>query len=116
MNFDYLVTRVVGAQIDIEDIGNVSIRGYADMGNEYYLVIKTDLGWVEVFEYGPIEPDLQELPKSVKYPYDRFESSEYKLEKSIDKFLNNPNSMITIAEIIDNDTAKDNMRNISNYI
>ena len=116
MNFDYLVTRVVGAQLDVEDIGNVAIRGYADMGTEYYLVIKTDLGWVEVFEYGPIVSDIYELPKSVKYSYDRFEYSEYKLEKRIDKFLNNPSYGITIAEIIDDETAKANMRNITDYI
>lgn len=114
MNFEYCITKLVGADIDVEDIGNTAIRGYSDNGFEYYLVVKTELGWTEIFEFGPVISDIEQLPKSVSYSYDRIEYSENKISKRIDRFLNN--NPITIAEIIDVDTAKSNMRNLTKYI
>lgn len=114
MNFDYCISRVVGADIEVDTIGNTAIRGYSSDGCEYYIVIKTDLGWTEIFEFGPVVPDIQQLPKSVTYYYDRIEYSEYRVIKRIDKFLNN--NPIVNAEVIDFETAKQNMRNLSNYI
>ena len=114
MNFEYCISRVVGADIEVDDIGNTAIRGYSYNGCEYYIVIKTELGWTEIFEFGPVVPDIQQLPKSVVYAYDRLEYSGYKISKRIERFLNN--NPVTSAEVIDFETAKQNMRNLSNYI
>ena len=65
MEFEYLHQIVVGDTIDIDDIGNCAINAFNDAGEEYYLVVKTVLGWTEIFEFGPIIRDVKELPQNV---------------------------------------------------
>ena len=90
---------VVDATLEIDDIGNCCLLCRNDIGEEFYLITKTVMGWIEVIEYGPCTPDLDILPFSVQLLYDRFEWNQYKLEKRIDKFLNNPKRAITQAEV-----------------
>ena len=98
MKFEYLERVVVEASLEIEDIGNCCILCRNDIGEEFYLLTKTVMGWTEIIEYGPCTPDLDILPFNVQLLYDRFEWNQYKLEKRIDKFLNNPKRAITQAE------------------
>ena len=106
MNFDYLCTTIVGNNLEVDDIGNCAIRAYTDYADEYYLVIKTSLGWTEIVEYGPIVQDLDTLSEKMMYTYDRFEYSEYKIEKRIDKFLNRRDKIITQAFVTDIEEIK----------
>lgn len=95
--FEYMIVRTVGAQLDVEDIGECCILGRDDLGQEYYLIITTYMGSTDIIEYGPALPDFEVLPKSVKYTFDRIDYSEFKIEKRIDKFLTaHP---ITYAEV-----------------
>ncbi len=98
MTFDYLERVVVEGQIDIPNIGQCAILTRNDLGEEWYLIIKTELGWTEVIEYGPAHVDFQLLPTSVRQTYDRFEYNEGKLERIINKFLNEPKRLISQAE------------------
>lgn len=43
-SFDYFVTQVVNATLEVDDIGNVCILARNDLGEEYYLCVKTELG------------------------------------------------------------------------
>lgn len=95
--FDYMLIKTVGAQLNIDDIGDCAILARDDLGQEYYLIINTKMGWTDMIEYGPALPDFDALPKSVKYLYDRIEYSEFKIEKRIDKFLTG--HPITFAEV-----------------
>lgn len=116
MQFDYCITTVVGAQIDIEDMGNVCLEAINLKGEHFFLIIKTDLGWVQILEYGPIVPDVSSLPDTVICNYKRIEYSEYKLDKLITKFLNDGSRGIETAQVIDEDFAKEQMRNLVDYI
>ena len=95
--FDYQQVITVGAQLEVDDIGECCILGRDDLGQEYYLIITTYMGWTDIIEYGPALPDFEVLPKSVKYTFDRIEYSEFKIEKRIDKFLTG--HPITYAEV-----------------
>ena len=99
MKFDYLERVVVESQLEVENIGQCVIQANNDIGEEFYLVIITELGWTEILEYGPIVPDLAILPATYNISYNRIEYSEGKLERIIDKFLNNPKRMITQAKV-----------------
>lgn len=99
MKFDYLQRIVVESQLDVENIGECTILGRNDFGEEFYLIIRTELGWTEVFEYGPIVPDFKLLPPNITMKYNRFEFSEYRIEKLIDKFLNDGKRGISQAEV-----------------
>jgi len=111
MKFDYLQRVVIEAQLDVENIGQCVIVGNNDFGEEYYLIIGTDLGWTEVIEYGPATPDLDILPFNVNSSYSRFEYNQNKLERIIDKFLNNPKRLVTQARVVELDEIRENIIN-----
>ena len=94
MRFEYMISRVVGDTFDIDDIGNCAIEAYNDKGEMYALSISTNLGWTEILQYGPIS-EIEEIPKSFSYTYKRIEYSESKIEKMIDRFLNDGYANIT---------------------
>ena len=99
MTFEYLQRIVVESQLDVENIGQCVLRARNDLGEEFYLIVVTELGWSEVLEYGPITPDLQLLPMNYQIKYSRFEYNELKLERIIDKFLNDGKRGITQADV-----------------
>ena len=39
--FDYMQVITVGAQLEVDDIGECCILGRDDLGQEYYLIIST---------------------------------------------------------------------------
>lgn len=114
--FEYLARVVVDGDITVEDIGNCAIKANDDLGKEWYLITSTDLGWTEIFEVGPIIPDMHELPVSVIWSYRRIEYSESKISKTIDTFLNDGRRQITQAQEVSKEEAKSNFRNLADYI
>ncbi len=107
MTFDYLQRVVVEGQLTVDDIGQCVILGRNDLGEEYYLLIRTELGFTEKIEYGPATPDIDILPFNVNLNYSRFEFNQYKIEKTIDRFLNDPKRGITQAEVVDIESVRD---------
>jgi hypothetical protein len=111
MKFDYLERVVVDGQLDIDNIGQCVILTRNDLAEEWYLIIKTELGWTEVIEYGPSHPGFSVLPISVKQTYDRFEYNSSKIERIINKFLNDPKRLISQAEVTQFDVIREKMIN-----
>lgn len=101
MTFEYCQRVTVDAEIDIPDIGECAILARTDLGEEYYFLTRSELGYVDIIEYGPAIPELSVLPANVVYTYDHFEWSTYKIEKRIDKFLNNTKRGITQAQVVE---------------
>lgn len=95
--FDYQQVIMVGAQLEVPDIGDCAILGRDDLGQEYYFITMTKSGFTDIIEYGPAIPDFDALPKKVTYKFDRIDYSEFKIEKRIDKFLTG--YPITYAEV-----------------
>lgn len=116
MTFEYMARIVVDATIDVDDIGNFAIRANNDECEEYYIAVKTVLGWTEIVVFGPIVPDIEQLPKSSSCTYNRFEFNEFKITKAVDKFLNNQYAKITQAQCISVEEAKKNIRNFGDFI
>lgn len=100
MQFEYLLRTVADATVDIDDIGNCALATNNDLGEEYYLIIKTDFGWTELIQYGPAVPEIDYLPYSINYSYARYEVNESKTAKIIDKFLSDPRKMITQVRLV----------------
>lgn len=113
-SFEYMQVVTVNAQLDIDDIGDCAIIARDDLGKEYYLVVTTLMGQTEIIEYGPSLPDMRVLNASITYKYSRFDYSEFKIEKAIEKFLNkNP---ITYAEVTTLDVIKPLLRPMIEHI
>ena len=111
MKFEYLQRVMVESEIDVEDPGECCIRGRNDFGEEYYLVIHTKMGLVSAYEYGPAHPDIELLPDAVTIKYSRFEYSSYRIEKLIDKFLNDGKRFITQADVVSLEDIAENLLN-----
>lgn len=112
----YFYERTAMNSLDIDNIGDCAIEATNDSGYCWYLVIDTKLGWVRVFEYGPILPDMHELLGSVKCSFDRFEWDDIKIKKRIREFLTNPKRKITQAELINRDDALSYCTDIIEYM
>lgn len=101
MTFEYLQRIIVDAQLDVENIGECVILGRNDLGEEFYLIIRTDMGWTEQINFGPVTPEVDILPFNINLTYARFEFNQTKLMRAIDKFLNDPKKMITQADVVE---------------
>ena len=112
MKFDYLQRVIIDAQLDVENIGECVLLGRNDLGEEWYLLIHTDMGFTEVIEHGPVVPDLSILPFSISTYYNRFEYNQGKIERIIDKFLNNPKRGISQAEVSTLEYVEEHFPNI----
>ena len=109
MTFEYLQRIIVDAQLDVENIGECVILGRNDLGEEFYLIIRTDMGWTEQINFGPVTPEIDILPFNINLAYARFEFNQTKLMRAIDKFLNDPKKMITQAEVIEIESIQDSI-------
>ncbi len=99
MTFEYLQRVIVDAELNVDDIGQCVILGRNDIGEENYLIIRTEMGWTEQITIGPVCPDIEILPFNVSILYSRYEYNQGKIERAIDKFLNDPKKFITQAEV-----------------
>ncbi len=100
MTFEYLQRVIVDAELHVDDIGQCVILGRNDLGEEHYLIIRTEMGWTEQIMLGPVCPDIDILPFNVSILYNRYEFNQGKIERTIDKFLNDPKKMISQAEVV----------------
>lgn len=110
MTFEYLQRVVVDAQIDIDNIGECVLVGRNDLGEEYYLIIRTDMGWTEQINFGPVTPEVDILPFNINLTYARFEFNQTKLMRAIDKFLNDPKKLITQADVVEMNSIQTSIR------
>ena len=100
MTFEYLQRVVIDGTLEVDNIGDCVIQGNNDLGEFFYLIITTELGWTEILDYGPCVPDLELLSANYTIRYQRIEYNQGKLERIIDKFLNDPKRMITQAKTV----------------
>ena len=54
-NYSYLRQVSFMDSISVNDIGNVILDGYNDLGDRYFLIIRTVLGISRILDFGPIQ-------------------------------------------------------------
>lgn len=116
MEFEYFYVQSINASIDIDDIGNCAIAAYTDLGEVYYLVIKTILGTTMIFQYGPLVDGSDILHKSVNCSFKRIGYKDTAIQKVINNFLNNPYAKITQAIEISPEEVYENCIDIIKYM
>ena len=87
MVFEYQEVKTCTASIEVEDIGNCCLISRNLIGEERYLMIKTDFGSTQVILYGPNVPDIDQLPIDGSWYYDIFGDKE--INKVINLLPNN---------------------------
>lgn len=100
--------------LDLDSVGNVCIEAMDEgSGFCYYLLIKTSLGTASIFQYGPVVPDMDNLPDEYQTSYSRQNYNDRKLLIFIDRWLNDRNKKITTARCVDEQVFLDNYRDIT---
>lgn len=95
-SIDYLPQESYLASVEIEDIGNVALVMFNDMGQQWYLLTTTSLGWTKTYMFGPLLPDIDTLViKSFSFNYSEIEYKESKLVNMIERFIQDPKKCIT---------------------
>ena len=110
MNFPYLFVQQNLDSIEIENIGNVSLQLNNDIGDAWYILISTSLGWTTIHTFGPIQLETLVLPHHFQYNYDYEEYNDQKLVKRIDKYINDPKKRITQIFFVDKDETLQMLR------
>lgn len=87
-SYKYLYTMEATGQLDIEDRGNCCISAVDNLYRESILVVKTDLGFTKIIQWGPMVVDSDLPCAKMSCTYQHFDYDEYKIDKIIDKFLN----------------------------
>ena len=75
-------------------------------------MIKTDFGSTQVILYGPNVPDIDQLPMSVIYSYNRYDFNDRKIIKTIQNFIADADQV----EVTDFDTIKENVKNLIDHL
>lgn len=114
MQFEYLQQITSMASLEVDDIGNTAIQCFSDYGETKVLIIRTIDGISEIIEFGPVNTDVKQLPDFVSYTYTRIEFNQRKIAKIISKFIND--KIITQAQEIDFDSAKEVIKNLVDYV
>ena len=100
MIVEYSIQKTFTEMIDIVDAGNTALRcTNAEMCN-YYIILKTVMGKTHILKFGPVCPDLDLLIGDFEVEYKKMDYKETKIEKEIDKFINDFKKEITSVEEI----------------
>lgn len=110
MNFSFLCTRTFEDSIEIEDIGNCCIDALNDSGDEYFLIVETDLGASTITECGPFMVDSGPNMSYFYFSRSYRPFKEQSIKKVIDKFLNDEKKEITQVFLIDKWDVKDKIK------
>lgn len=98
MIIDYNAENIFTKQIDLVDPGNCTLRCTGSNINEYYILIRTYFGRTYVLKYGPLLPDLGTLNDSFELSYKTFDYKESKIQKEIEKLLQDERKEIVDVE------------------
>lgn len=117
--FEYGESVLYDYELDIEELGQVSLKAEDTTGLSYYLVIKTSLGFSSILEFGPLKEDATILPLFYDMTFKRIEFDEVKLKGVIRKFIGPRKKMktdISKVSVITTEEALDSGVNLIDYM
>lgn len=98
-SFEYMAQTTYLDTITVDNIGECCIEAFNDLGQSWYLWVTTKLGKTKVLEYGPYFDGIK--PDSCYCSFMKFDYSDMKVDRIINKFLNNTSRRITQTKIVD---------------
>ncbi len=102
--------------VDIPNIGEFGLECWNDVGQSYYVFVKTILGETYMATCGPVLSDVNELFMGFSISYTHFGYSEMKLAKAINLFLNDKYRAIIGAEVIPLDDCIEQFKDVKKYL
>ena len=108
---------VAQSLIELDNIGDFCLEAInEDDLLYYYLMIKTVMGKSEIVSFGPIIPDMEELPSGYTCSYENIDYSDKRIFIYINKWLNDRGKKITSAKQISVKEFYDNIPDIKDCI
>lgn len=103
--FDYYYQEQPTGQVEIDNIGNFAISCTNDLFNEYLFIAVTEMGQTRILTYGPQMIDVDDvfMPRSCNYFSMQYDV--HKIEKMVDRFINDPKKCITQVTVVNIDDA-----------
>lgn len=112
-SINYLPESSFLASVEVDNVGEVALILYNDVGQEWYILHTTSLGWTKIYMFGPLLPDENTLRlKSFSFEYSEMEYNEGKLLKNLERFIQDTKKSITQVFEIDKETVLDRYKNI----
>ena len=74
-------------ELNIENIGDFAICGTNEIGQEYYMIVQTELGLTRMLTYGPALLELPHTPCSGKMSFVTILYDSKKIISAVSKFL-----------------------------
>lgn len=122
MIVDYKAQRTYDATLQIDDPGNCAIMCHGSfrdnrvtLPGDYYMIVATVMGRTTIIKWGPLVPDISELPNGYTLDVKSFNYKEPTIEREITMFINSPDKAIYEAETILVEEALEAIPTIDNY-
>ena len=114
--YEYLYEVKATGFLEIENIGEVCLIANNDFLQEKVLIIHTELGKTRVIQYGPVYVDNVQPPTDCSYTFSEFDFSDYKIDKIIDKFINDPKFKTTQVKETDFEDASNRITDLMEFL
>ena len=112
----YNAQKVLTDSVYVNDVGNCALEAVTADGEYYYLIIQTEDGVSNVCTFGPVVPDIIELPKYYSATIARQGYNDVKLAKAIQTWATPKKiNFIEIKQVLVEEAMKE-YRNIADYI
>ncbi len=114
--YEYLYEVKATGFLEIENIGECALIANNDFLQEQVLIITTALGKTKILRYGPVFIDNAQPPISVSYTFDEIDYNEYKIDKAIEKFINDAKFRATQVKVVDIEEALDIITDLKEFL
>lgn len=116
MTFEFNNQYVPQSLIEIDEIGEFALEARNDDGYYWYFLAKTYYGTTIIATCGPVVPDISAIPAGYTAFLDKIPYKEDKLEKIVNRFLNDGKKCLTKATEISIEDAKKQFKEIYPYL
>ena len=116
MEFEYDKQLIAQSIVDIPQIGSFAFKAENDMGDVYFMVVRTSLGKSHIATCGPVLPGIEEIPNGFNVNLTIMDYNEKKLIKHISMFLNDRMKGIYKVDLIPFEDALNEFRDLGLYM
>ena len=114
--YEYLYEVKATGFLEIENIGECALIANNDFLQEQILIITTEMGKTKILQYGPVFVDNVQTPSEVTYSYSEIDFSDYKIDKRIEKFINDAKFRTTQVRVVELEEALDRITDLREFL
>lgn len=114
--YEYLYEVKATGFLEIENIGECCLIANNDFLQEQVLIITTELGKTKIIQFGPVFVDNVQTPTDISYTFSEIDYNEYKIDKRIEKFINDAKFRTTQVKQVALDEALERITDLKEFL